>query len=88
MNKNMFKRIMNQARIRTDFSNNEEIIPSSIKVLNLDGIYYVYIIDYSSKKKLIIETESENRAYKETLKYLKIKLNHHGSINNYSKKRG
>ena len=84
----MFKRVMNQARIRTDFSNNEQTIPSSIKFINSEGTYYVYIIDYSSKKKLIIETESENKAYKETLKYLGIKLDHHGSINTSRQKRG
>ena len=88
MNNKMFKRVMNQARIKTDFSNNSEIIPNTIKFLNINDNYYVYIIDSSSKKKLIIEAASENKAYKETLKYLGIKLDHHGSVISTKQKRG
>ena len=80
MNKRMFKNIINQAGIEIDLSDSDTLKPDTIKIFFRDGKYYVFKIDKNKEGFLIIETESENRAYKEILKFFGIKLNHHGKM--------
>lgn len=88
MNKKMFKKVMKQANIKVDFSESSQLTPNTLKFIKKNGSYYVYFINSNTNIKLVVESQSENRVYKETLKSLGIKLNPYGSVNNINQKRG
>jgi hypothetical protein len=81
MNKRMFKNVANQLKIKVDFSETDELIPCTIKFIKSNDKYYAYMIDKDLNKTLIIETDNESKAFKAVLKYLGVKLNHHGDVN-------
>jgi len=82
MNIKMFKKIINQTSFQIDFTNFPKLVENTIKIIKKEDTYYAFNIDNKLNKKLIIETQSEDKLYKGILKYLKIKLNHHGKVIN------
>ena len=80
MNLQMFKKVMKQAKVNLDLSESPTLLPNTIKIIKSNDIYKVYKIDEQLNKIFIIETNSQNIAFKSILKFLQIKLDHHGRI--------
>lgn len=80
MNLQMFKKVMKQAKVKIDLSESPTLLPDTIKIIKSNDIYKVYKIDDQLNKTFIIETNSQNVAFKSTIKFLQIKLDHHGRI--------
>ena len=80
MNLQMFKKVMKQAKVKIDLSESPELLPNTIKIIKSDDLYKAYKIDEHLNKTFIIETNSQNVAFKSILKFLQIKLDHHGRI--------
>lgn len=89
MNLKMFKKIIREANlnIKIDFSFSSVLTPNSLKLVNTEDYHLLYKIDKDSNKTLILRSTSENKLYKETLKYLKIKLDHFGKATKESSNR-
>ena len=80
MNDKMFLRILRQSNIRVDNSDSQNVLPDSLKFVQKDGLYNIFQVDKECNKLLIISTTSKNKAYREAIKYLNIKLNKFGEV--------
>lgn len=79
MNRTMFKKIISQTNVKIDYYPFPKMLPNSIKLIK-DKSFMAFYIDEKSNKTLIAETDNENKLYKKVIKYLGIKLDHHGKV--------